>query len=260
MLSFLNHIPQVTKNILILNVLFFLAKFLLANNGIDLDNYLAANYILSPNFKPLQIVTHFFMHGDFFHILMNMWLFVMLGSFLERLWGPKKFFNFYMISAMSAFLLYNIIGVYQMIEIKNIVGQNLNWNEINLIIKNSPTIESLSKSLDRLLMNEHLTDYQIYQLMDYIKLSQVKMLGASGAVFGIMAAFAMLFPNTEFMLYFAIPVKAKYLVGGYFLWELYSSFNTHSGDNVAHLAHVGGAIAGAIMILIWKKRDRQNFW
>jgi membrane associated rhomboid family serine protease len=86
------------------------------------------------------------------------------------------------------------------------------------------------------------------------------MVGASGGVFGIMTAFAILFPNTEFRLYFAIPVKAKYLVTAYFLFELYQSFQYNAGDNVAHLAHVGGAIAGAIMVLYWRKSDRSNFW
>ena len=97
-------------------------------------------------------------------------------------------------------------------------------------------------------------------LQKYISFCSTPMVGASGAVFGVMAAFAILFPNTEFMLYFAIPVKAKFLVGAYFLFELYQSFNGTPGDNVAHLAHVGGAIAGAIMILYWRKTDKKNFW
>jgi membrane associated rhomboid family serine protease len=97
------------------------------------------------------------------------------------------------------------------------------------------------------------------QLENYISLSLTPMIGASGAVFGVMAAFAILFPNTEFMLYFAIPVKAKYLVSAYFVFELYQSFNA-PGDNVAHLAHVGGAIVGAILILIWRRNDKKNFY
>jgi membrane associated rhomboid family serine protease len=86
------------------------------------------------------------------------------------------------------------------------------------------------------------------------------MVGASGAVFGVMAAFAILFPNTEFMLYFAIPVKAKYLVGIYFLLEVFLAYQNNAGDNTAHLAHVGGAIVGGVIVLFWRKSDRTNFW
>jgi membrane associated rhomboid family serine protease len=97
-------------------------------------------------------------------------------------------------------------------------------------------------------------------LENYLQKSITPMVGASGGVFGIMTAFAILFPNTEFRLYFFIPVKAKYLVSAYFLWELYLSFQNQAGDNVAHLAHIGGAIAGAILVFVWNKKDRSNFW
>jgi membrane associated rhomboid family serine protease len=86
------------------------------------------------------------------------------------------------------------------------------------------------------------------------------MVGASGAIFGVMAAFAILFPNTEFRLYFAIPIKAKWFVGAYFLFEVYQSYLNESGDSTAHLAHVGGALVGAIIVLFWRKKDRTNFW
>ena len=237
MFSFLNNIPQVTKNILLLNILFFVFKFFFSSQGIDLDRSLGAYYVNSPNFEPYQVVTHFFMHGDFMHIFMNMWLFVMLGTFLEQLWGPKRFFIFYIASALGAFALYNIIGVYQIHEIQ--LENNINEYLVTLPNNGSVDINSLTR---------------------YISYTNTPLVGASGAVFGIMAAFAILFPNTEFMIYFAIPVKAKFLVGGYFLWELYKSFNGTPGDNVAHLAHVGGAIVGAIIILYWRKTDKKHFW
>ena len=115
MFSFLSSIPQVTKNILLLNVMFYVVTEVLELQGINLRGALGAHYVNSPLFQPYQIVTHFFMHGDFFHIFFNMWLFIMLGGFLERLWGPKRFFIFYIASAMGAFALYNAIGVYQLI-------------------------------------------------------------------------------------------------------------------------------------------------
>ena len=259
MFSFLNNIPQVTKNILILNVFMFIIKLFYESQGIDLDQILGAYYVISPLFKPFQIVSHFFMHADFFHILMNMWLFVMLGTYLERLWGAKKFFTFYLISAFGAFALYNIKGVYKLVELKQQLSNFINIDDLNSALINSNSKDGLINNVN-LLLNQNSGNININQLSNYISYCSTPMIGASGAVFGILAAFALLFPNTEFYLYMAIPVKAKYLVGGYFLWELYRSFNGLPGDNVAHLAHVGGAISGAIMIFIWRKTDRKNFW
>jgi membrane associated rhomboid family serine protease len=185
----------------------------------------------------------------------------MLGTFLERLWGPKRFFIFYIASALGAFTLYNIIGVYQIFELKQSLNTFLDVNILDNLINSSYSSLDLEKNINVYLSNlpnQNLID--INSISHYINYSNTPLIGASGAVFGILAAFAILFPNTEFMLYFAIPVKAKFLVGAYFLWELYKSFNGTPGDNVAHLAHVGGAIVGAIIILIWRKTDKKHFW
>jgi len=107
---------------------------------------------------------------------------------------------------------------------------------------------------------QNVPNLNVEAVREYISLSYTPMVGASGAIFGVMAAFAILFPNTEFMLYFAIPVKAKYLVGAYFLIEVYQAFENQANDPVAHLAHIGGAIVGAILVLIWRRQDRANFW
>lgn len=244
MFSFLNNIPQVTKNILILNVLFFLATLVFESKGIYLIESLGAHYINSPRFEPYQIITHFFMHAGIWHLFMNMYLFVILGSYLERLWGEKRFFIFYVASAMGAFVLYNSIGMYELMQVKKqIISLGYDLSEINKYV---------------LLNQIPVRDTNLFS--HYADMVNTPMVGASGAVFGIMAAFAILFPNTEFMIYFAIPVKAKFLVGGYFLWELYNSIYVTPGDNVAHLAHVGGAIVGAAIILFWRKRDKKNFW
>jgi membrane associated rhomboid family serine protease len=104
------------------------------------------------------------------------------------------------------------------------------------------------------------TQSQASLILEYVMESNASMLGASGAVFGVLAAFAILFPNQEFLLYFAIPVKAKFLVGGYIIYEIYQSFQHNPNDQVAHLAHVGGAIAGALIVLYWRKKDRTNFY
>jgi membrane associated rhomboid family serine protease len=243
----LNNLPQVTKNILILNIMFFVATLILETQKIDLVSQFGAHYVNSPLFQPFQIVTHFFMHGGIFHIFFNMWLFVMLGAYLERIWGPKRFFIFYIATALGAFGLYNIMGVYELEVLKNqLVQQGFDLNEINNMIRNGEYNQAA------------FIDNSSYH--DYVINSFTPMVGASGAVFGIMAAFAILFPNTEFMIYFMFPIKAKFLVGGYLLLEMYLAYQDNAGDNTAHLAHVGGAIVGGIIVLIWRKTDKNNFW
>jgi membrane associated rhomboid family serine protease len=243
----LNNLPQVTKNIILLNIMFFVATWVLEFQGIHLKETLGAHYINSPLFKPFQIVTHFFMHGGFFHILFNMYLFAILGAYLEHIWGPKRFFIFYISTALGAFALYNIMGVIDVMELKAmIIDQGFSISEINQLIINNDR--------DALLATNSAA------VIGYAQESFTPMVGASGAIFGVMAAFAILFPNTEFRLYFAIPVKAKYFVAAYFLIEVYLSFQNNANDSTAHLAHVGGAIVGAIIVLFWRKADRSNFW
>jgi membrane associated rhomboid family serine protease len=241
------NLPQVTKNILILNIMFFVATLILGWQGIYLKPLLGTHYVNSPLFEPYQVVTHFFMHADFFHILMNMWLFVMLGAYLENLWGPKRFFIFYLACALGAFALHNAIGVYELQQLKQaLIAQNLPIDEIDNLVKNGMYNNDLYSS------NK---DYE-----NYVDMASTPMVGASGAIFGVLSAFAILFPNTEFRLYFAIPIKAKYFVGAYLLLEIYLAFQNQEGDSTAHLAHIGGAIVGAALILIWRKKDRQNFY
>ncbi len=219
--------------------MFFVATFFLETQGINLIQDFGAHYVNSPLFEPFQIVTHFFMHADFFHILFNMWIFVILGAHLEKIWGPKRFFIFYLVSAFAAFALFNMIGVYEIESLKiQLADKGFNIEEIN--------------ALTTLTNNDLINKYLI--------MINTPMVGASGAIFGVMAAFTILFPNTVFYLYFAIPVKAKFLVGAYLAYTLYMIIYPNDMDNTAHLAHLGGAIAGGIMVLYWRKKDRSNFW
>ena len=110
----LNNLPQVTKNLLILNIMFFAASWFLGAQDINLISKFGAHYVNSPLFEPFQVVTHFFMHANFIHIFFNMWIFIMLGGYLERVWGPKRFFIFYILSALGAFALFNVIGVFNL--------------------------------------------------------------------------------------------------------------------------------------------------
>jgi membrane associated rhomboid family serine protease len=251
------NIPQVTKNILILNILFFVATLVMQGQNVDLIRLLGTHYVNSPLFEPFQIVTHFFMHANIFHIFINMWLFVMLGGFLERLWGPQRFFIFYIVSALAAFALHNFIGVYQVEQMKALLGEEIPVDQLNNIVRTT-SLFNLENAINQFLMDHPVGDIALIE--NYIRMIYTPMVGASGAVFGVMAAFAILFPNTEFYLYFMIPVKAKYLVGVYLIYEVYSAFQNNLDDPVAHLAHIGGAIAGAVMVIIWRRKDRSNFY
>jgi len=254
----LNNIPQVTKNLLLLNIFVFILTLVLGSKGVDLNQLLSTHAIGSPLFKPYQVVTHMFAHAGFFHLLMNMWLFVMLGGYLERLWGPKRFFIFFLLCGFGAFLLQNAMSAYQLFELKaKISASGIDISTINYYITSTSSIQ---ESLSEINNMGNISQSQATMIIDYVMQSNSSMLGASGAVFGVLAAFAILFPNQEFLLYFAIPVKAKYLVGGYFIYEVYLSFQNNPNDQVAHLAHVGGAIAGALIVLYWRKRDRTNFY
>lgn len=247
-----SNIPPVTKNLLIINVLFYIATLVLKGKGIHLENLLGAHYINSPLFEPYQIVTYFFLHSvsDFFHILFNMLMLVMFGSHLERIWGPKRYFIFYVSSAVGAFALYNTIGVYQIEGLKeSLLNAGYNITDLNRNIVNN--------TFEHIKLNS-INDNAL--ISNYINKVCTPMIGASGALFGIMAAFGYLFPNTELMLLFPpIPIKAKYLISLYFIFEIYSSLNNNPNDNVAHLAHVGGGIVGIIIVYFWNK-NRNTFY
>jgi len=247
------NIPPVTKNLLLLNIMFYIVSIVLAQNGTDISRILGAHYFNSIFFEPYQIVTHMFMHSinDFFHILFNMLLLVMFGGHLERIWGGKRYFIFYMACGLGAIVLYNSIGMYQIEELKTVLSSE----GFDLTVLNN---KLANESFNTITYNP--ASDQLTYIQEYINLNFSTLVGASGAIFGLLAGFALLFPNTELMLLFPpIPIKAKYLIGGYLAFEIYSSIY-RSGDQIAHLAHVGGAVVGIIIILIWRKRDRSNFY
>ena len=171
----LNNLPQVTKNLLILNIMFFAASWFLGAQDINLISKFGAHYVNSPLFEPFQVITHFFMHANFIHIFFNMWIFIMLGGYLEKIWGPKRFFIFYILCALGAFALFNVIGVYEIEALKTqIIDQGHSIREINRL--------------------ESFTNNEL--INQYLVMINTPMVGASGAIFGVMAAFAILFPNT----------------------------------------------------------------
>jgi len=243
------NMPNVVKNLLIINVLFFLATFVMEKQGIFLGELLGLHYFDSPDFKPFQIVTHFFMHGGIIHIFFNMFSLVMLGSHLERMWGPKRFLLFYFITAIGAALLHQTVLA---IEIYNASGTFTPISD-GIILCTSADEPGMMFCTD--LSGQLNKDQLSYSIGAY-----GNVVGASGAIYGLIMAFAYLFPNTEFMLMFPpIPIKAKWLALLLALYALYMGAQNSEGDSVAHYAHLGGMLFGFIMIRIWQ-RDKQNFY
>ncbi|WP_104383742.1 rhomboid family intramembrane serine protease [Sphingobacterium sp. HMA12] len=217
-------LTPVIKNLLIVNIVFFLGSQFVP----IAYNYLPVFYPDSPYFKIWQIITHMFMHADLGHIFFNMFSLVIFGPMIEHVLGPKRFLNFYLISGIGAWLLQ--MGV-QGVEIYNATG----------------SFFPLHQSLDMSMLNTSNPG-----LVQEIYTS--RMLGASGAVYGVLLAFAYLFPNIPLQfLFIPVPVKAKYMIGGFILIEIYMSLS-RPGDSVAHLAHVGGALFGYLLLKFWKVR------
>ncbi len=248
--NLLGNITPVVKNILLLNILFFVAQLTLP----ELMNNLALYPFGSNYFKPWQLATHFFMHGGLVHLFFNMFALVIFGAHLERVWGPKRFLTYYMACAFGAAFLHQFVIFLELNSIVNLISEN-DWNILkehgsNIFEEIKTTGAYSTKYGIDLNKNEN--------LVQYLFLSNIPMLGASGAVFGLLAAFGYLFPNTELRLLFPpIPIKAKYFVLGYAALELYLGFANNPSDNVAHFAHIGGALIGIILVLYWKKNRNQ---
>lgn len=263
--------PPVVKNLLIINGILFLATNVFKGSlGLNLENYLALYYFESPHFKIWQLVTHLFMHGDIMHIFSNMLALWMFGSVLENLFGSKKFLEYYFLTGLGAALLH--MGV-QYLEMAPFL-QNVNDYIANpslakfdtFITKDVP--ESLHPQFNQLLnywqsnpsnVEAKQNSVAIVQQLSDLKIN-IPTVGASGAVFGLLLAFGMMFPNALIYLYFFLPVKAKYFVFFYGLFELYSGVANNPADNVAHFAHLGGMIIGFILLKLWKVRRPNDYF
>ena len=228
----LQNAPQVVKNLIIINVLFFVASMLMGQD--QAVTWLAGTYPGSPFFQPWQIITHMFMHGGLGHLFFNMFALYMFGSQLERLWGPMRFLNYYIISGLGGFFLHEFF-----------IGLDFYQTYGTFFPSRSQLVPS------------GMSDMQAVYILEA---TFGRVVGASGAVFGILLAFGLLFPNTRLMLLFPpIPIKAKYFVMGYGLIELGLALDNGSGDNVAHFAHLGGMLFGYILLKRWQK-ERGTFY
>ena len=267
-------LPDVVKNLLIINGLFFLATILFSNRfHIDLTDYLGLHYFTADKFRPWQFITYMFMHGGFAHIALNMFALWMFGSSIENVWGPKRFLIFYIFTGLGAALTHYAVVYYQLAPTVNAINEYIAHPSANGLTAflNEPNFfkistqemqehfQTFAKHYDELLLtNANQAQQLSLDFMQQYKadfLNGPVVVGASGAVFGLLLAFGMMFPNNIIYVYFAIPMKAKYFVMLYGAIELYSGV-TNSADNVAHFAHLGGMLFGFILIKYWSKKYR----
>ncbi len=246
--SFFSNIPHIVKNILIINGLAFFAAFLLSKGinipgigftRIDLNSLLGLYTPGSSEFHFFQYITYMFMHGGIEHIFFNMFAVFMFGRILERLWGPQKFLFYYLATGIGAGLVYVLVAF---IRAKMLAAQLP--PDLVSDIYNGASIPQTSENL--------LHKDTILSLM---RILYAPMIGASGAVFGLLLAFGMLFPEEKIYLYMIVPVKAKWFVIGYGAIELFLMLKNNPGDNVAHLAHLGGMIFGYFIIRFWRRNQ-----
>lgn len=235
--GFLDSIPPITKNLIIVNALFWFASIALP---FDLNKYLGLYYFSSKEFNPAQFISYMFMHGSFSHVFFNMFAVFMFGRTLEMVWGAKRYLIFYVITGLGAALTQELVCA---VRIHQVVSQVP--LEAFDIIKNE----------GRALLEQG-KNYADPAMGELNLLFNTPTVGASGAVFGLLLAFGMLFPNAEiFVMFIPIPVKAKYFVILYGIVELYFGIANYSGDNVAHFAHLGGMLFGFFLIRYWRKKD-----
>ena len=223
---------SVTFNIIFINILFFLVHDIIGGEHNPelkqmMENYCALHYPASHLFMPLQLVTYMFMHEGFWHIFGYMFGLFMFGAILEKVWGPQRFFIFYFVTGLGAAFTYVAMQAFTVYHLTGSIN---------------PPYEMVNQSM-------HLTEIYL-----------TPVLGASGAIFGILVAFGMLFPNMELMLlFFPVPIKAKYLVTGYVVYEIWGAHANNPSDHVAHYAHLGGALFGFILVKFFN-RDRTHLY
>jgi membrane associated rhomboid family serine protease len=220
-------LPLVIKNLLIINGLVFLAQYVFGGiaDPNKITDLFALHYYKSSYFEPYQIVTHMFMHGGFFHLFFNMFALWMFGSIVENVWGPKRFLIFYMVCGLGAALT----------QMSSYAWEFRNINLAGLSAENYSLVQS------------------IWRLNATV--------GASGAIMGVLVAFGYLFPNSQLIIFpIPVPVKAKWAIIGLIALDVFGGIVQVQGDNIAHFAHVGGALIGFLLMLYWNKSNRKTFY
>lgn len=234
-------LPPVVKNLIILNAIMLGLMYILkAVWGTDLNSILGLYYPKSDSFRSYQVVTHMFMHGGFFHLLFNMFALYMFGGILEQVWGPKRFFIYYVVTGLGAAFTHEFV-------------QGLQYHKALAALSPEQLQYVYDSGSEIIRQGKNFGDPLMAKLNLILNIPTV---GASGAVFGVLLAFGVLFPNTQLMLLIPpIPIKAKYFVLIYGAIELYLAV-TAPGSNIAHAAHLGGMIFGYLLIRIWRKTTK----
>jgi membrane associated rhomboid family serine protease len=245
------NITPTVKQLLIINVLFFICSYFVP----AANDLLALHYFENPMFQPWQIITHMFMHGNIMHIAFNMFALYSFGSMLEHFWGAKKFIFFYISCGLGAMALHTLVNYLQFHHGLTLLQEaHVSPDIINSILTEGRYNDDILQIISKSKLEEMYFAYN------------TPVVGASGAIYGLLVAFAFMFPNTELMLMFIpVPIKAKYFVPGLLCVDLVLGVGGNSlfggGDGVAHFAHIGGALIGFIMMWYWKKNQfNQNRW
>ncbi|UIR56176.1 rhomboid family intramembrane serine protease [Sphingobacterium sp. SRCM116780] len=227
----LSNLTTVTKNLLIINIVCFVGSMIFTNS----TRLFGVFYPDSPFFKIWQVITYMFMHGGITHIFFNMFSLVMFGPIVEQVLGAKRFLNFYLLTGIGALVLQFGVQAFEVYQIAGTIhpGSSLQFDMIaGTVSTNNPSISQ--SGFDTL-----------------VSIYNTPLVGASGAIFGLLLAFAYLFPNLKLaLLFIPVPIKAKYFIPIMILIEIYLGFS-NSGDSVAHLAHVGGALFGYLLLKAW---------
>ena len=231
-------LPPVVKNIIMINVIMLLSYWAAQSVfGIDLNSLLGLYFPKSEQFMPLQIVTHMFMHGGFWHIFFNMYALYIFGQVLENVWGPKRFFIYYIICGLGAALTHETVIAFEYSHL----AHNLSPENLQMVLNEGTALFKHGQGF---------TDPDMLKLQMLLNTVTV---GASGAIFGVLLAFGVLFPNTQLMLLLPpIPIKAKYFVMIYGAIELVLAV-AQPGSDIAHAAHLGGMLFGYLLLRYWRK-------
>jgi membrane associated rhomboid family serine protease len=277
-------LPTVVKNLLIINGIMYLATWVFQGKfNLDLSSYLGLHFLTSPDFRPFQFVSYMFMHGSLMHIFFNMFALWTFGAALENAWGPKRFFIFYMVCGIGAGLIQTaVVGwdIHHTQQAMNVFYDSMAPDDFRLFLKEKGFLASSDDGFLMRIYNYVFGHKSNQNLLDFIdewsanksnqsyaieakmfcdgylnaKINSVTV-GASGAVYGVLLAFGMMFPNALLYLYFAIPIKAKYAVLLFGVLELWMGLQNSGSDNVAHFAHLGGMLFGYFLIIAWKKKQ-----
>ena len=236
------YLPPVTKNLLIINVIIWLAlQIFPESTRVTFMNICALHYPLSDNFNPAQVVTYMFVQENFFHLFFNMFALFMFGNIIERVVNSKRFLFYYVSCGIGAALIQ--LGVFA-IMISNAAGQ---------LPEGVTVTDIVNLNVPRGMAPANPDVFTVWSLIN------TEVIGASGAIFGVLLAFGYMFPKAPMYLFFIpIPIQARWLVIGYGAIELLQSFNNNPGDNVAHVAHLGGMLIGFLILLYWKKKGLLN--